>query len=455
MTGTNDTDGPRNRTDGDHRGRRQFLKGAGTGAAAAVLAGCSWIQGDGSGDATSSGTGTGSGTPDLSGETLRVGVLALAPDGNPLGEGMVNGAKLAARQLSGEGVLGADVEVVPADTQGSPGTAIQEYRRLTREERVDLTTGVFLDQVLGGLLPRIAQSETLHFTTAAIGLNPAKRIAEDYERFKYHFRPGPMNVAQIADAQLAFLEQHADRLGWKSAALVVEDLGEFDPFYERVKANAGNHLDVAVDGRTATDLRDWRPVFDNVEEAGADLMLVGQSISGVAAVKIWGQQKRPFEYGGLHVPSQIDSFWQEVNGVCEHVFTMTAVTPRSENTSRTQEFMQAYRDAFGNTPGYVGPTTYDAVLMYADAVRETGSTDPEQLIPYLEDRTFTDGVLAPEHEFQGPDAEFPHDPAPGPLQESGLPLWHQWQERNGEGVQAVFAPEQHKMADYRKPPWIQ
>lgn len=453
MTGTRHPDGPRDRTDGDRAGRRQFLKAAGTGAAASVLAGCSWIQGGGSADGTTDGTG--SGTSDLSGETLRVGVLALAPDGNPLGEGMVNGAKLAARELSGEGVLGADVEVVVGDTEGSQGTAVHEYQRLVHEERVDVTVGVFLDQVLTGLLPRIAESETLHFTTAAIGLNAPRKVAEDYERFKYHFRPGPLNVAQIADGQLSFLEQHADRLGWERVALAVEDLAEFDPFYERVKAGAGDHVDLVTDGRTPTDLRDWRPAFDNVEEEDTDLLLVGQSLSGVAAVKIWGEQQRPFEYGGLHIPSQIARFWEEVNGDCEHVFTMTAATPQSENTSRTQEFMQAYRDAFDSFPAFVGPTTYDAVRMYADAVSETGATDPEQLIPYLEERTFTDGVLVPDHEFQGPDGEFPHDPSPGPLRESGLPLWHQWQEQDGEGVQAVFAPEQHKMADYRKPPWIQ
>lgn len=454
MTGTRVPDSARNR---DSR-RRQFLKTTGSGAAAALLAGCSWLQGGSNTDApTDSGTPTATteeSGADLAGETLRVGVLALAPGGNPLGEAMVNSAKLAARQLSNAGVLGADVDVVVADTEASPGTAVQEYQRLVREERVDVTVGVFLDAVLNALLPRIANNETLHFTTAAVGLTPAKRIAEDYERFKYHFRPGPLNVAQIADAQLAFLERHADRLGWESAALVVEQLGEFDPFYERVKADAGAHLDLATDGRTPTDLRDWRPVFDNVEEAGADLMLVGQSISGVAAAKVWGQQQRPFEFGGLHIPSQIHRFWDEVGGDCEHIFTMTGVTPRSQNTPRTQEYMQAYNDAFDGYPAYAGPTTYDAVLMYADAVRETGTTDPERLVPYLETRTFGDGVLVPEQEFQGPDAEFPHDPALGPMRDAGLPLWHQWQERDGEGVQTVFAPEEHRQGDYQKPPWI-
>lgn len=455
MTEPSDPDGPGDRR--SHAGRRRFL--ATTGAGAAALAGCSWLRGDrrtetGSGTATGTGTGTGAGDAELAGETLKVGVLALAPGGNPLGEAMVNSAKLAARQLSGDGVLGADVEVVEADTEASPGTAVQEYQRLVREERVDVTAGVFLDQVLNALLPRIARAETLHFTTAAVGLQPPRQIASDYERFKYHFRPGPLNVAQVADAQIRFLERQVDPRGWESAALVVEDLAEFDPFYERVKAAAPNHLDLVEDGRTPTDLRDWRPVYDNVEASGADLMLVAQSISGVAAARFWGQQQRPFEFGGLHIPSQIHRFWEEVSGDCEHIFTMTAVTPRSENTDRTQPYMTAYNDAFDGFPAYAGPTTYDAVMMYADAVRRTGSTDPEALIPYLEDRTFDRSVLVPNHEFQGPNDEFPHDPALGAIRDAGLPLWHQWQERDGEGVQAVFSPEQHAMAEYTKPPWI-
>lgn len=194
--------------------RRALLYGAGAGGIAG-LAGCSALQDSTDGSSDGAATGT-AGTDDrpLAGETLRLGVLAPIPDANPIGGALAEGARLAARELGADGgLLGADVEVVVGDTEASPNTGREEYRRLVRQEGCHATIGVFLTQVLMQVLEPMRQEQSVHLTVGAAGPEPARQVAERYDELKYHFRVGPLNAVDLADATLEFLGLHADRLG--------------------------------------------------------------------------------------------------------------------------------------------------------------------------------------------------------------------------------------------------
>lgn len=447
--------------------RRRFLKTAGIGTATFTLAGCSKSgsssddgqRGDVSGDA-------------LSSETVKIGVLTLLPEQEPIGRSMADSARLAVDhlnegggflppELQGNGILGADVELLIGDTQATPGPALKEHRRLAFKENVDLTIGVYLDNVLANLMDSIAEHQTLHFTTGATGPQFAKLVKNNYEKYKYHFRPGPTNSNQLSTSIEEFLRLYADQLGWDRVAFLFEDFDQIENFYERLQGNVEQYFDEVVMYRyTSQTTTNWNPIYDEVERKNADLAFVFQSISGVSAVTQWANQKRQFEFGGLHVLSQFNGFWEETDGNTEYVFTGTTVTPQTKNSPLTQPYMDAYHKQFDEYPIYSGPLTYQGIHIYAEAVRQAGTTNPAELIPVLEELVFEPSIVSQTPaEFQGPNARYPHDPVYTCMSDcknpTGVPVWQQWQEGDdGGGVQEAFAPEMNKTADYQRPHWL-
>lgn len=455
------------------RRRRDVLKLAGSGMAATAFAGCQ-TGGDAPGEGSGGDNGTVIDSQKFADEPFTLGLLSV-DNQTPIGKGMINSMDLAVQEINeAGGLLGADVDYTVGKTKLQSVRAKQHYRRMTVEEGADATFGVVL--TLRSLMPPISQQETLHFTTGAPNVFPAELVSrtvsatgqppeEEYEQFKYHFRYGPPNVDQLLEALVEFLDLYVDRLGWDSAAVLIENVSLVQDAEKKVEAAASDFLDLPIVKRVSGSISDWTPLWDEAENANVDVTLVGFALAGVAAIEQWASQERPFELGGAIVRAMSTNFWDQTNGACEAVWTGNAITPLSENTPRTQPYVTAYQSNYGGLPPFTGPLTYDAVHLYAQAVRETGSRDPETLIPYLEEELhFTDGTVIdtpPGFRFQGPDARYAHDPVFTCMaaetcgeEATGVPLFQQWQRGEEGGRMEVFAPEMNRTAEYIRPPWM-
>jgi len=463
---------------GGNSGRRSFLKYAGAGGAAALAAGCKTRDrqsGSGFEDTADGGNESGTEPPQpLAGNTIRIGSLAPQPDSFPIGQSMWNSTLMAVEEINqngvpgigGRGILGAKLEPVSGNTEASPGTALEEFDRLVQKEGCKTTFGTFLTQCTLQIFNSMKATETVHITTAAAGPKPARIVHERYDEFKWHFRAGPINSYDLARAELEFLDIYADQLGWDSIAVLTENIAPLDPFAELLDESVRDIVsEVPVFKRSSSGTTNWTPLFDEVESSGADLNLVAQALTGTAAVKQWSNQNRQFEMGGIHVPSQVYEFWEEVSGACEHIFTMNAVTPQTTNTPRTQDFMKRYQKQFDTFPVYSGPIQYDAVRAYAQAMAQWVLDNDLEEIPSNEDMVkalekykFTEGVVLPEVKFTPPEADYAHDPQWTSMKETGVPVWQQWQidreVADDYGVMHSFAPEQNKTSDYTYPDWI-
>lgn len=480
-------DVPRNEHKNEESGgldRRSVLKYGGVGAMTAGLAGCQSPENpidaanfrnpeNDPGEPPGTDNGEDLEGP-LAGQTLDIGVLA--PMELPLGESMWNAARMAAEQLNDAGgILGATVDVHLGDTEVSPGTAESEHQRLIVQEGVDITVGIFLGSALLQTMPSIANQEKIHLTTASADPRIGQLVSQSdpfgdtdeetgYEQFKYHFRVGPLHLLDLADAMLEFVENNRDELGWDRAALLTENLGEFDPYAERLQEQLETVIDVPVEQRPG-GVSNWRPIFDEIESEDCDIAVIGMALGGTTAVNQWAQQEREFEFGGIHVPSQAYDYWESTGGNVEFVWTMNAMTPQTENTPRTQEFVEDYMQQWESVPIYTGPLTFDGINLFAQALEETVEEegleeipDSDTLIPYLEEITFTDGTVLEEFQFTPPDAAFAHEPQFTSVEETGVPVFQQWQmdEENDPdyGTMHSFAPEQNQTAPYLRPDWM-
>ena len=421
--------------------RRRFLRFAGAGVAGTSLAGC--IGGSKSSDAKGK----------LQGGSIKIGVLAPEPGKNPIGASIANSAKLAAKQLNNNGgVLGANVEVIVKDTKEDPATGKRKYQELTVGQQVDLTTGVFTSEVMLNLMSSIAQQRTIHMNTGAATPETTRRVAKNYDQFKYYFRSGPVNSQFLGQNMIDFAKANFESMGWNSVAVLAEDYKWTEPITGALKGDLSKTgVNVPITKRYAGGTENFSPIYDEIANAGVDGAFVVMAHTGTSAVVQWAKQKRPFGFGGIHVPMQFPSYYESVNGACKYGVTQNSATPTSEITKKTIPYADAYKKSYDNYPVYTGYITFDAVKQYAAAVKKAGSKKAEDIIPVLEKMSYTGttGTI----EYYGKNKQYPHDVKYG--KKYVYPIWMQWQENEKTlGVQEVISPENLATAKYKSPPWV-
>lgn len=436
-----------------HVDRRRFLQTTTAGVVGSSLAGClstfSSEEEEG-GDGEDGGDGGDGG--DIDGP-IKIGVLAPEPEDNPIGMSIANGAELAVEQLNEDGGIGgADVEIVVEDTGEDPAEGQRRYQDLVVEEEVDVTAGVFTSEVLLNIMGDISQHQVPHLTTGAATTEASRMVNEEYDSYKYHFRVGPVNDRHLGQNLVDFAEANFENMGWESVAVLVEDFTWTGPISEVLDESLGETgVEVATSNRYAGGTENFGPIYDDIDE-GVDAAFTAMAHTGTTAVVQWAKQQRPFAFGGIHVPMQLPSYYESVDGACRYGITQTSATATSELTENTQPFVQAYEEKYdGSLPVYTGYITYDAIKLYADAVEQAETADSDEIVSTLEGISFTGttGTI----EFYGQDEEYTHDVVYG--EENAWPIYLQWQENDdGEGVQEVIWPEEEATSEYVPPAWL-
>ncbi len=420
--------------------RRHVLKTTAGSAAGLSLAGCLETAGSilGSDDV----------------EPVTIGVLAPNPDSDSTGRSIVQGARTAVDELKkAGGINGRDVEMAVGDTNSSPQEARRQYQRLVLEEGADVTVGISTSEALVPLMDDIAEQETLHLTAGSATTTASQKVNEEYEKYKHHFRVGPVNGSNLAQAQIEFLTEKGGDIGWNSIAVLAEDYDWTEGLWSFYQSRFSDlDIDVTMWNRYPPATDDFSSIYDDVEASDADAAFISTAHTGTKAIRDWGPAQREFAFGGIHVPMQLPSYYRLTDGACRFAVGYASATATSELTDKTQPFVKMYQNRYGGqSPVYTGFISYDAVKLFADAAGRAGTVDSETLVGTLEDTSFTGttGTL----EFHGPDHQFAHDVIYG--EENVQPIYFQWQETDdGEGVQEVIWPDEHASAEYVDPTWF-
>ncbi|WP_254531634.1 ABC transporter substrate-binding protein [Natrinema gelatinilyticum] len=387
-------------------------------------------------------------------DPVTVGVLAPNPDSNATGRSIVEGARIARNQLEDNGGIdGKDVELVVGDTNSSPLEARRQYQRLVLEDGADVTIGVATSEALIALMDDIAEQQVPHLTAGAATTAASRLVNEQYEKYKYHFRVGPINDVNLGETQVDFLADMGSQIGWESVAILVEDYEWTKNLWDIYQNQLGGAaVDVAMSQRYPPATDSFSTIYDEVERSGADAAIISAAHTGTDAVLDWGPAGRKFAFGGIHVPMQLSSYYGMVNGACRYAIGVAFATPESKITDKTQPFLETYqRRNDGTAPVYTGYISFDAVKLFAKAVEAAGTLDSDELVNELEgiSATGTTGTI----EFHDPDHEHAHDVIYG--KENIHPLYYQWREADdGTGVQKTIWPDIYETTDYVDPAWL-
>lgn len=422
-------------TRGDSRlNRRQFVGLAGVGATAS-LAGC--IGGmDEEGD-----------------DGVKIGLLAYDPGSAPQGTAQQQAAELAVADLNDDGgILGEDVELLVADTQGSSSTASDRYLEFVVEENVDVTAGVFNTEVMTGLMSDIADHQVIHLSGGHTSPTIAEMLADDYERYKYQFRPYGNATRWIAS--IADLASHMQDEGvWERIALLNEEFEwtqSFTNVLPDLLEDAG--LEVVFNERYPADTENFTPLFDDIENEDADAVVMAQAHSAGPAMIQWRDEEREFAMCGQISQIVDPGSYESFDGANEFAISNAPAVHTADLSDQTTDFAERYYDEFDVYPNDAfSYATYDAIMMWAEVVEEEETTDSEEVVPALADASYegTRGLI----EFNDQDHEYPHDAkfGEGYLRRINF----QWQAvDDGEGLQQVIHPEELATSDYQEPAWF-
>jgi branched-chain amino acid transport system substrate-binding protein len=434
--------------------RRRFVRATGAGIGVTAMAGCPGDGSDGSGGSGGNGSdgSNGSGGDGGVSGAIQVGLLAPLPGSFPGGTAMANAGEMAADQLNENGgVAGADIEVVVKDTELTPSVARTAYQELIFEEEVDVTTGVYSSESFLNIMDVVADSQTIHMSSAAITPEMNSRVANDYDQYKYLIRAGPPNGVNLGRNMVNFAEDMFSEMGWDRVGLLVEDIEGFVDQVEVVRSGIQDMgVNLVQDRSYSSDTEDFTSIFDQFENNDVDGAFVFMATGGTPAIVQWEQQERQFGMGGLHAPATAPGYYGSVDGACQYLWTYASACATSAITDKTITFVEEYNSRYDANPGYLGYTTYDAIKMWAQSVDNVGSLGQEGLISEIEGMSHTGvtGVI----EIQGQDDEFPHDPVFG--EGKVRPIKFQWQEEDGEGSQQTIWPDDIATAEYQTPDWI-
>jgi branched-chain amino acid transport system substrate-binding protein len=366
-----------------------------------------------------------------------------------VGRDAIDAVRMAIDELNERGgVLGRKFEMIVADegeaASEGPKVGIAAVNKLTSEDHVDVLIGGYDSGVTLGELPHIARAKTIFLGIGSASPAIQAKVKEDYERNKYIFRVNPINSAKQAAALLSFISgKLKGELGLKKIALLGENAKWVQDMVPAIKKGAeAAGLEVPSAEFFDVQTADFSPIFAKVKDSGAQYLIVilSHGASDVF-VKQWYDAKVPVPIGGIDVKSMDANFFDRVGGKSISEVSANFVI-RAALTEKTIPWWDKFVSLYKRPPVYTAPGAYDAVYIYAEAVKRAGGTDTDAVIKALE----TTDYVGPRGRVQFDET---HDLKDGP----GFVnlLFVQWQSK---GERVVVWPKELVNGKMVMPPWL-
>ena len=402
---------------------------------------------------------------------IKIGVIG--PMAYIQGEHHWYGAQLAAEEINAQGgILVGDksyqVKLVKMDSNEilSVPDAVNAMEKLITVENVDFVVGGFrTESVLA--MQDVAMEHAKIFLIAGASIDDlCKRVAENYDKYKYTFRITPVNGTNLAKISFMLTGMVAKKIGALTypeppkIAILAENMAWADPLVAKAEAYFAaappNGMGLKVVGKwrpsqTATDVT---VELGEIEAKGANIIYtVVSGPLGVAYTRQWGEKQIPAASVGINVEAQKGNFLEVTEGYGAYETTLNTYA-RVGITAKTIPFYDKFVNEFGGPPVY-SAGTYDAMYALKDAIQRAGTIDSSAVVTALE---ATD-IIGPEGRlvFMGRNTATPHDVAWGPGNVTGIGV--QWQGGNlvcvWPDAGGVLTPVFYEgTVDYVVPPWV-
>src|SRR6185312_8376651 len=361
-------------------------------------------------------------------DPIKIGVIG--EESSVAGASLTKAAQMAADDINAKGGIdGRKIELAIYDDHSSAADAVRAFQRAAKQDKVSAILATYISEVALANEPWSARLHMPLITVGAASTDITKHVHDDYAHYKYTFQ-GWLNSAFIA--QSICDAEHDMLVGpyhMRSTVVMSEDAAWTKPLDEKfLECLPKAGLKVLDHIRFNPDTPDFTPIYNKIEGEHPDVITTGISHVGVQPTVQWHDQQVPIAMAGQSSQATTSSFWKDTNGAAEGVITATASAPGVAITPKTVPFTEKYTKRFGDTPAYVGYSTYDIIHVLADAIKRAGSTNPDKMVDALEKTDYV-GTIG-RIKFYGKNEQYTHGLEYGKGLVTGIDI--QWQ--NGKQV---------------------
>ena len=311
------------------------------------------------------------GSSDSSGanaDQWRIGLEApLSGQLRTLGQGMLDGATLAADQVNADGGLrGKDIEIVPIDDGGAPTVGVPAAKKAIADG---------LDGVVGPYNSGVG-IETLPLYEDA-GLVPIRLTSDtDTEGFGFTLQPMSTQIAPVTAQALT------DFVGASKVAIAYDKSEEYTTGIAGEVRNALEKRGVEVTAfeQLQPGQEDYSGIVNKLAASKPDAIYAAvYSPEGARVAKAISPGSSPtcmLDYGAY------DTGYLEDAGEAAPNCDVVGV-PAPSDFAGSETYVSDYQDQFDEEPGTWSPYTYDSLNVLAQAVEQTGGFDAKALTAAL------------------------------------------------------------------------
>ncbi len=328
-------------------------------------------------------------------QEITIGVIG--PMSIPEGQAELNAVKLAAEEINAQGgILGHKIRVVVGDTKLDPTTATSEFRRLATVENANVIIGGFSSGVMLAMMETMAETKTLFLADSS---SPAcsKKVAENYDKYKYWFRISQNNGSTFAldlAAMVKFLKSNGYDV--KKVYVIRDEHIWTDAVMKKLKPLLNQMgVEIIKDERVSKGYSDYEQLIMEADSMGADVIMPIIAIAGTGDIlaKQWATLQPNLLLAGHDLAAIDYEFYQKTNGMANYELFIAdgGALVSAPPTEMCKKFVEAYKAKYGHYPeSHQAYGAYDAVYLFKKAVEEAnkaGEKDPfnsDVLVKYIE-----------------------------------------------------------------------
>jgi branched-chain amino acid transport system substrate-binding protein len=384
-------------------------------------------------------------------KVTKIGILAPLTGGAAAdGQEMVNGAKLAVDEINAAGgVAGYKLEIVTGDTMDQTADAVTTaFERLAGDPDLHaMMTGYASGSNFE--IEMMAEQE-MPYLISANSAQTRDIIAPDPSKYPtvWSFVPSydayNTDMVPVIDSLLA---SGSLTLPNKKVALISSD----NPYSKTIMDGLAETFTASGWEVTSTDLlpfgpiNDWRAFLQGVREDAPAVIINTDYQPGNAATFMTQFLEQPtnslvFIQYAPSVPEFLDLTKEKSTGV---VYNLLGGTLDVEKNPRAGVVKAKYAAAYGTEAGAYGPSLYEQVYLYADALAQVG--DPAKRLEIGAALGAADKQIASGH--------LRFDPATHLAVQGndGIPIqfFQIW-----DGQRVLFYPDAYATGAFKMPPWM-
>ncbi len=326
--------------------------------------------------------------------------------GCPLSTGYLYGwdaeraIKLAVKEINEKGGVKVNGEyhkfkVEVLDTRDlAPGVPISDalmaVEKLILEKKADfILGGPVRSEAALAAMDLISKYKKVWIVSTGV-LTPAfnKRIAQNYNKYKYAFRISS-NILIIAKDIMKVFNQIHNEFGLNRVYIMVQDVAharKAGSFIGKLLKKAG--WKVLGEQIYPTGTTDFSMGLLKAKRKKAQVLFIWMDMPETAILlKQWSKMKIKALPIGFMCAAEQPGFWEASNGKCEYtiVDVVNGGNAPSNLTPWTMRFVNAYKKMWGLEPeGYGTSSSYMAVYALKDAIERANSLNPDKIIKALE-----------------------------------------------------------------------